>query len=674
MTVRRANVSLPHLTSIPRTATKVVWVDTAAKYGIRSSSGDTDHLLAIRPHNAEQARLWQTVLEIGYGDLAPLAPGVRLVLSWDDTAQPAANYYARLSKSRHRSCGSADEMEAEIRRAPEPYILVISWAGSLRAAVIARISACAHAANKSVGFLCGRTAAGVSFAVAKALLSPVGLQAEPPHSDYMVFDAPSHRQVEKSQSARGQLRERLVAPSAIKVLRTHGEGGHAKLPGVVVCGLLDQAEFPHACDQGCSRHRECCKRANAAGADVIFGGDIRSSVLCFVCCNGFTLAGELYPSPVSIALSLIEGWVGAVIAPTRPLVAPDSLLVLLHDLLTANTPLGLVVAKLNEVCRDAGQNEAFALHGDPQAIPLPAHRGEQTEISGEQTPTSAAPTALTSTCGAIPDDFDEFRRWLVATINQSHRGARILRAIRCWLGEAVTELTTQLQRTLTQIEELAVFAAKGAEWNLVGEARTRLLRTRALVQMRVSKWDQELAKLCIDIRDRIDVFDLCHYDQILDRIDSGKPCLRCESPRELYFYGAHEPPEQHRLATLCRVCGPVSEHRVGGLTLTVAQASFVGQPGDTFDLTVELSPALSQPIVRTAQLCFAFFDKANDQRVHVETRTIDLQTSKTSQFTFDLQPNLGVDLHSIRIVATCGFDIAYARSRFAAMPEGTELQ
>ena len=70
---------------------------------------------------------------------------------------------------------------------------------------------------------------------------------------------------------------------------------------------------------------------------------------------------------------------------------------------------------------------------------------------------------------------------------------------------------------------------------------------------------------------------------------------------------------------------------------------------------------------RETAIALRFFDKARNVCVHHARRTIQ-KGSERIEFQVPLPRVLSPDLHSIWLTAVSGFDVAYARLRFAALP------
>ncbi|MFE4924866.1 hypothetical protein [Streptomyces sp. NPDC056661] len=564
-----------------------------------------------------------------------------MVICWGTRALAAARIYNNGCAGDLIVCQDLDEVVSAIQTGAGAPVIVVAFAVQLTVAALTRIDDAARSGKSWLGFLCGRDEAGLSFAVAKALRSP---RAELTAVD--LFDAPAHGSAENMRRLPPDVSGGLRRPALVKIIRSHGEGGHAKLGHTVICGLLDEEEFPGGAERGCTRSPRSCKRAEPMGAEVVFGNEVAAAVVFFLCCNGFSVAGELFPSQVSLALAFAEGTASAVIAPVRPLLAPDELLAQLQRMVSQGGPLGDIVGRLNQLCDRLGQPHAFVLHGDPSLV-LPASGTGPDEPTDHEEP------------------LDPIRTWLIRALQHASRARRLLRSLHAWSagrsGDPFDRLTTDLDR----VERLALNAFKWAEDEPTGDSRVRLMRNITVLRTMIAKWDRTASQLLLDHRETIDAYDVGHYDQLLIAVERGDVCARCGTPTEWHRFGHGEGPEQARIGVLCLVCGPVREHRASGPVLTMTAAQSI-------DHFLRLHATLSfdadmPPLLHGVHVHLRFFDKARDRCVHEESRTVAAE-DQTIDFEIPLPADLSGDLHSVRLVATTGFDTAYARVRFGHVP------
>jgi hypothetical protein len=636
----------------PRQATEeldagrgVRWVRSEQEYAAHAADPDGNQVPVLIGAGVPAAR-WSRILRTHYADHVALAPRTRLVLACGTEAKAPAELYARLTGARLALHRTPAECCAAIGDCDVAAVLVVSVSSLLTVRAVLELLSAARNAGSSIGMLTGRDQSRLSYTVAKALLGPrKGLNG------LKTFDAPSHRDHDNPALPPDERLRELESPSLVKALRAHGEGGHAKFPGVVICGVLEVTEFPTAPEGGCSQEPRRCKRAAASGARVIFGHELPARTICFLCCNGFNVAGELYPSEISLALSFLEGFAAAVIAPLRPLVAPDEMLATIEAGVDAGVSLAELVEDLNQISRRNGDRDAFVLLGDPT---------EQLQVLGQSG--DARPAA------GLSVDSEALEMWLGRLLGNAERGRRVLRATRLWLFEEPPAELVALERRFSELERLIVNTMKWAQVRPTGGSGRALLRAGKLIRLRTSEWDDLMARLLLESRATLDPFDIGHYDQVLTDVTSGGPCPRCGTPTEVGWYGMGEPAAEARVAELCVVCGPLSEARHEGVSVVVAQVPARAMAGERVSVTAQLAaPSGFPPLSDQIHLRMRCFDKANDRLIHDEAVVLSAG-DQTVRFELAFEERTGLDLHSIRMVATGAFDVAYARARIACVP------
>jgi hypothetical protein len=599
--------------------------------------GAAGEIPLLCPPDLDMGRRWLAVIREQFSDPLPSRPGDRLVLTVAGWAQDPARVLARVTGSRLVVCPDLAAIEHAVGEGPERAVVVVAPAAALTVAQIMAIDRACAAAERTWGVVTGRGAAELAFAVAKTVLRP-----RPGLSGTTVVDAPSHREAENQAAAAAA--DRLTDPALFMLIRSHGEGGHAKLPGTVVCGLLDDTEFLAYPDAGCSVRDRRCKRASPA-ATVLFAREIRAPVVAFVCCNGFNVAGELYPSAVSMALGMTEGWVSTLISPVRPLIAPDSMVTEMRELLSAGIAFGEVVQRMNTLGAQVGQPHAFVLHGDP---------------CGRLTP---GPGTMPSMSPDVMADTD----WIGRALVQTERGARVVRSMRAWLGDDSPDALADLDEQLAKSSTMLLSMLKWSESLPSAQAMPGYARSRILARSAISAWDRALSALLLESREVFDAYDLGHYDQQLLEMTRGQPCRRCATPTEISTFGGGRGEDDIRSAESCVICGPIAESRRAGLRISIVDSTLAGGPGDTFSLRVRANVPPAGPVAGAVHMRMRFFDKAAGGCVADLARIVSA-TDQDVEFSFVLPSDLGVDLHSVRVTAVSGCDIAYARARFIGQP------
>ena len=603
----------------------------------------------LHPTLEATADRWSKILSAQYTTLKDPAPGVRLVVAWGLAAEAPAQVFASRSGSRVAACERLSDLLKIVEDAPERFVVIAALAEQLTAGSLATLSAAFRGAGRSVGYLTGRGPAELSFAVAKALLNPRGDEGS-----IEVFDAASHRDANNVQSLGDNFEGRLKAPSLVKAMRAHGEGGHAKFPGLVVCGVLESAEFPETSAEGCGQEPRRCKRGGAERPVVLLAHEIRAAVVAFVCCNGFSVAGELYPSPVSMALGLSEGWVGTLIAPIRPLIAPDAIFNTLLERLGQGIQFGPLIDELNAHSSLLHQPDAFVLHGDPySSLPQDASLPVQPE---SVTPSSAAGGSL-----------EGLAEWVAVSLRRSGRARRILSSAEAWLGLDAPPQLSALVQDLDSLERSLLNALKWAGSLPSGDSMQLFQRSCTVMRAAQTGWDRRLLELLLASRETFDAFDLGHYDQAWLAVEPGPACPRCATPTELHLFGSKEAPEDQRVAEACIVCGPLSEGRIQGLRVHIQNIVDASDDSSACVISAQLRVPQGLAISNVVQVRMRLYDKANGGHVADQLMRVPANDS-VLEFRCQLPPAFGFDLHSARIVAASGFDLAYARGRYARLP------
>lgn len=96
--------------------------------------------------------------------------------------------------------------------------------------------------------------------------------------------------------------ELLTSQRPLLALHVHGEGAHANLGSLVLCGQVPERPSDSG---GCTP--TSCKRSGHADGRFQAFGSLRATNLLFLSCSGLSVSGEHYPSMNSAALSLIDG-------------------------------------------------------------------------------------------------------------------------------------------------------------------------------------------------------------------------------------------------------------------------------------------------------------------------------------------------------------------------------
>ncbi|MCY4560308.1 MAG: hypothetical protein OXF79_28910 [Chloroflexi bacterium] len=629
----------------------VQWVEEEDSYVRLLSIPDV--LPVMLPDNSGKRLRWRTVLSELYDPKTRGNMSDYLIVGVGPIIEDIARALCLRSGAGLASCPTLATALPEIEGSRYRRILVLGLASQLRSEWVHQLITRAHSLDKQVGFLAGRDLPGLSFSLAKTLQTP-GQCAR----GMMTFDAIDHV-LDHDRADVPALRQALTNASAVKIIRSHGEGSHAKLRGLTVCGLLEPREFADTPHIGCAWDQNHCKRApDRSGRSVVFGKDIKTPVVFILCCNAFNFASELYPSNVSLSLSLTESWASAVIAPIRPIIAPNVISVSLAERVAEGGTVGEIVNQLNASSLRINQGVAFALHGDPAQTIEPS-RSVTAESETQCDELSFREES------SNPSQIRQLQDWICGVLAQLHRIWRLMASAECaGLDTQLSDLREKLQC----VQKLALYALKQSETVISQSGQNDLVRKVGLVKGFVGQVDRQLAKTIADARKVIDPYDLFHYDLVRLRLQEGLPCDRCLTAVEISIFGRGESKENQRRAVLCPVCGPKSEHRVGGFQLSVRHSIQTTALTGSHRLIIwSAVSSESSSVVPFATVAVRFVDKALDKCI-VDLEFLCAVNGEACVRTVDLPLELSADLHSIRIVASCGLDLAYGRFRLEGGP------
>ena len=139
-------------------------------------------------------------------------------------------------------------------------------------------------------------------------LESLGKGADVEHPD-LVIDVPQGATWSRDRGwgALGDVREALNQSTGVCALIAHGDGSHLDLGEAILCGLTGDAEIvgDGPIEGGCTR--SFCKKQTGHSGYLLHTDDINTELLVILSCNSMSLASELYPSSLSLALSHASG-------------------------------------------------------------------------------------------------------------------------------------------------------------------------------------------------------------------------------------------------------------------------------------------------------------------------------------------------------------------------------
>lgn len=158
----------------------------------------------------------------------------------------------------------------------------------------------------TVGIVTGRTPAAVAqFLARQRSVEPSADRVSGPlllDELYQATVRATDDDLERDDYARRIDPEPLISPRSLLALHVHGEGAHANLGSLVLCGQVPGQPSESG---GCTA--TSCKRSGHTDGRFEAFSSLRADNLLFLSCSGLSVSREHYPSMNSAALSLIDG-------------------------------------------------------------------------------------------------------------------------------------------------------------------------------------------------------------------------------------------------------------------------------------------------------------------------------------------------------------------------------
>lgn len=637
------------------TAGRLVWVadaDRAAEVNLDSA------IPVIEPPQLWRRYLWESVLR-SYGldsggtrrpDCAR-GDGHDVVGVGAEAAVPAAILAALLGR-RSVQVDSLAALERHMRSQTPASILGVALARGLSARHLERLTATASTCGVAIGVVTGRDIAGLTFSAAKLVAARRWLDEPDLSLDGLAGTQLDGDGLRRWDDVAATLSERWRT----LILLAHGEGAHARLGDLVICGVAEERE--HHADgraiDGCVRGVRC-KRAPQGAARALL--DVRARVLVLLSCNGLSLAGELYPSSASMALAAAESFPAAFLSATRRVVLESSHAALVYDALAAGATLGRAARLLNG--DGAVGAQPYLVCGDPCWAPAGGAALERPG-GGEGRAARSAPRGLEDRIGDIGGRLDELARRLVWA-------SAFERALACGPARSRPAGALRLTATRRRLEARTWLALREVE-----QGRQRgcwpgvLDALDAQVAQDVGDWAQAAAALLHDGAMDASFAELLHFFSVPSAAQPANRCERCSTTTEHTVLSALLPGLGRRVVVDCPVCGPLQEHAVGEPAVRLrGPASAVAGERAIVDLLVEGShePPEWDAVWVVAQLS----DKAVDGSLSRLLRR-HAAPADTVTLAIDVPLHASPDLQTLRVAVVGAVRVAFARWRIAVMP------
>jgi hypothetical protein len=484
----------------------------------------------------------------------------------------------------------------------------------------------------------------------------------------------------------------------------HGDGAHANLESAVLCGLpVDAERGPWGDDiDGCRADDtgRRCKRVHNRATRIIGFGDIRTEALCLLSCNGFAVAGQLYPSNVSAVLAAAEGYPRQILTTDRPFTMDSEAVRTVAVFGRATGSLAVSQLLENDVCQYRTGARPFVLCGVPdlsadlQRIARPdgsfrIDAGDLTATSlnsastfevlsvlseekrslcrrGLRTITMVWPAGRRPACDIV----DYTPQWrscfeaLRALASRTRRAAQLERTVPRYYAPALasdTEFQTRLRdlaRARSNTDncaqaglDIAEHVRRRGTWDAELEKLTQMASVQA------SLWDSGFATLLLSQLFKGPVESLPLSGLTLIGRTQGAPCSRCGLLLTMSRYGSGMNGVPSQEYAECSICGFNAVRASDGPRLLCITPDRLSA-GDAvhLDVTVENASLGNAPWWLVGELK----DKG---RGVVVARWHQRCTGASARITLNVRSDLTADLHTIYLGWVHGMDIALLRIR-----------
>jgi len=491
----------------------------------------------------------------------------------------------------------------------------------------------------------------------------------------LVIDVPqgsmwSH---DRGWRALGDVRQALKQHTGVCSLVAHGDGSHLDLGEAILCGLADDAEAAGngPIEGGCTR--SFCKKQLAHPGYLLHADEINTELLVMLSCNSMSLASELYPSSLSLALSTVRAKAIPVIGTVSQLpFSGEAAIGILRDIRGA-VNIGTSVAALNARWKRAGVPCAYALLGDP----LASFTETKKKIGGRVAASKLDKHNVTE-AGVGP-------AWLLRNtmdaVTRAATGAALRRGSLTRPLQQNVQAMARAQALLdSRVWQMLGPATIGEIESLLGMTQARRLAGPVFEELRdaLGGWGNAVLELASTVllagTPDLPVFGdklaevLDQYLTVEEHRNCG-PCLRCGTRLVAYKLTNPALPMYPRRRILCPVCGPVGDWVDGVLKVSVHPRTYAPRKGGDIDLDVYIT-GQSDVLGLTSwplHLLVEVRDKSVPTAVYCKLLALE-SSSKYLCHIGAVPLGKGADLHSVRVIAArCGL-VASARCLLSPIP------
>ncbi|MGE7308094.1 hypothetical protein ACQKJG_30280 [Priestia megaterium] len=708
---------------------KISWIKNSTEY---YSYINSDVVPVLTPNNTKRKSRWTKVLdfhgvkqvdnvvnnqydELSYLTIHDLQSSKVLTENWvvllNKDFLPAVYFFSQKTNRSLIVIDSLEELIEIISYKTPKSILIIDKYQSFTIKILKEISNSIY--NKSINIRWGIATAkdieGISFVITKFLISG-NIQGSTGTLD--ILNKRIVNVKEGINYSTNSIKQAVNNTWENLIIAAHGEGAHANLESVVLCGLSEEIEKDlngNYIHKGCNLEK--CKRAQSKNVESMPVYQLKIKNCLFLSCNGFSVAGDLYPSDLSFVLSAAEGYVTNIITTTETQSFNPDIVEIFHYMIQNEMNMSDIVNIHNDIQKNFKNNYPFVLFGDPLAYDnssnevnsLEQYDELKFEIDNKVSIHRRKIKEHSSIYQINPNEIVPFiGKNYIVYLNKSNEPLKNIK------------LTNVLGKAEVLVENLNISLQKLAQLKLF-EDQLLIINARILQKLdsqendifkKFSKYRKEL-NLCIErffldinrmyssnywnttIIEKYEIYIakltknlyqcllmLFHNKTILKSLDlslsqhyyrrtcsTSKKCPRCQAQLSLNVLDSKMNWVSNRFEYDCPVCGLVYNLSKDTPYITIESLNDA-IPGS--DYKIQLKPcSLKQENLSTVSYIIGeVTNKSTGQTIHQFIKCGNLSEEAMS-VDVPLPENLESDLHTIRVILLCDYNISFSRFRFA---------
>jgi hypothetical protein len=495
------------------------------------------------------------------------------------------------------------------------------------------------------------------------------------------------------------------------IIVAHGEGSHANLESVVLCGITSNNELDGLGREIAGCRLGVCKRARDGSKSVFSVYNLRNQIAVFLSCNGFSVSKELYPSNLSYILSASEGFTKAVITTTKCMPFDENIPIIFQRLIQNGMSLGSIVKFKNNVSILTKSVAPYILFGDPllnrtgfsDISVKVGSSGEFSNVGLKQTVyldlqdwnpnntvvevimenkknnpliTLGLSNALIINCGSelngrLVDrtkEFEENLAWLEVLMKSIEKVKVLEQAINRFypkdfqvdpeLGKTWNDIY-QIRVSLTDKAYEMLCVLKQLKQKHLWEAQT-VYKFRKSIDELKQLWDLGFSVMVSKKLLSKSLYQILHYYCLEKCTSKGQVCNRCGATtiQTTYYYLNNM--FNNRAAVECPVCGELYEYSDNGCLMVISLLN-KARPGESAIFKIEnegddLSSALGI-------LVGEITDKSRGKVFHRIHKQGEFGVNGI-KIEVPLPEDVGFDLHTIKLAWIQSMEVSYTRFRF----------